>query len=404
MERVYHYKAVDKMGRSVRDSLMIEDEIALKRLLAQDDLFLLDYKPQSMLEQTIEKLSFKPESIHLFTTRMASGLQVGIPLGVILENLIEDQTGYFKQVLKGVEHHVKSGKTLAESLRMYSDYFSETYCTIVNSGQGSGRLGETFFHLGKLYEQQKENRNKIRKAKAQPMFYITVLLVFTVAASIWILPNFVKIFESSKIQIPLPTQILLGVGELITQGGIFILLTLVGLGMFWKLSVQKSNGVQYLLDHILLKIPIIRSIIRYSETSLFVHFWHLFALSGVPLVQTLESLADVPKNQVVRESIRRVQGNVSKGMSVSRAFNEQPFFADNWVFRELVKIGDDNKEMESILPKIFQDHDQAMIESIDRLMPWINKLLLAISGIVVGMFVAGIFLPILMMFEVAKNL
>jgi len=267
----YSYTAQSLKGESKSGSLEAKDEHQLARVLRQEGLILI----RAELEEKLAKKSFEiplpsfgvslTEKL-FFTRNLRVMVSAGLPLPRALQTLAKQaKKKKFKDAILNIREEIVKGKSFSDCLTAYPDIFSELFQSMVRVGEESGTLEDTLRTLSRQIEREYDLKSKIKGAMIYPAVIICAMIGIGILMLVMVVPQLAQTFEELEIELPLTTQIVIGLGNFLAQKWyLAILIVFVLVSLFWRATKTKAG--KEIIDKLTLKIPIIAPIIRKINT------------------------------------------------------------------------------------------------------------------------------------------
>jgi len=266
----FSYVATDPSGATVKGVLDAPSAVR-----AQNDLLgrslagvrVRERKSVGQIEITPKKL--KPADLMVFSRQMAAFLRAGIPILDSLEMLTSDASNKrLQRMLVEVSDSLRAGSTFADAMAAHSSLFPSYYVGILRSAELTGNLDVVLEQLSGYIERDLETTRAIRSALIYPLV-ILVMSIGTVALLVtYVLPKFKGFFKSFHAKLPLPTRMLLAVGDFFTAYGAIVAGAAVAFLIFLVVYLQMERGKRT-RDKLLLKLWMVKDVIRFAVTERF---------------------------------------------------------------------------------------------------------------------------------------
>jgi MSHA biogenesis protein MshG len=330
--------------------------------------------------------------IMLFSRQMYTLLKAGVPILRALAGLQESATNpTLRHVIAELRISLDAGRELSAAMRQHPQVFSGFYVSVVRVGEATGQLDEAFNRLFGYLEFEREVRERIKTALRYPTIVILVISAAIAIVNFAVIPAFAKIFESSKVPLPLVTRILVGISDFFLA--------------FWPLAVgailaavigffaytRTENG-RYNWDRVKLRIPVAGPIIFKSTLARFARAFAIAARAGVPIVQGLTVVASVVDNTFVARRVEQMREGVERGESVLRAAVTTGVFTP--VVVQMIAVGEETGELDDLLNEIADMYEREVDYEIKNLAANIEPIITIVLGILVLILALGVFLPI----------
>ena len=381
----YKYKAYDKYGKLRKGILVAKDEKELKNFLRKERLRLKEFfeiKENAKISK-IEILNFTKEIIIM--------LESGISIIKVFEIQEGQYKSSFKNILKEMRENLLNGDSIGEVFIKNKKVFGNFYVGMVNLGDISGNLVE---NLKKICEHLELELAVVKKLK-EVAFYPCIVLTFSVLIltflMIFVFPNFIKIFEESKTELPLLTRILIKVSENF-YGIIFIIICILTIIIFSLKNIKSNSRTKEYLDRVLLKIPLVRDFIIGNYIIRFSKNISIMLSSGMLILDILKLLRDFFDNTVIKKEIERLEKSLFDGQQLSEVMEENSLFPEK--YRKLVVVGEKSGELIKIFEQIAKLEEEKMENNIKRLLTLVEPILIIVLGLILSIIIIAIYLPI----------
>lgn len=363
-----------------------------------------DGPPKSIFSMSIggpPKPRVNGEMLVIFTRQFATMIGAGIPVLECLSILQEQaEDPGFKAALTMIVDEVRGGGDLSQSLGRHPKVFARIYVNMIKAGEASGQLDTILNRLAEYLEATEKLRREIKSAMTYPVVSLVMILGITVFLLVFIIPKFQDIFKALRVDLPLPTRIVLAVSGLLTTFWGQTLFISVGCGMlltFWKNT--KSGG--YTWDRLMLKTPVFGDLTQKVAISRFAKTFATLLRSGVPILGALEIVASTSGNKVVEEAVNNARESIRQGENLAKPLS-QSFVFPPMVVR-MISIGEKSGALEQLLEKISEFYDQQVEATVQQLTKLIEPIMIGIMGMIVGGIVLSIFLPIFKIQEALRK-
>jgi type IV pilus assembly protein PilC len=330
-----------------------------------------------------------------FTRQMATMFSAGLTIEKALNNLLyEESNKKFKKVVAQLLNDVKKGFSMSDAMERHPGVFSPLYIALVRSGEISGSLHGVLEELSDYLEFIQDTKRKILSAMSYPSFVVIVLTVLTIVLMTWVVPMFENVYSKFNAQLPVPTQILIRVSDMISANFIY---TLIGgiLLVCTFIVVSLTETGRKVIDGIKLKIPIINSIIINSLMSKFCRTFGMLLGAGVPVVDSMNLVYRVMDNVHYKAAVKQANGLIRDGFSIAASLKKTDVFPNTLI--SLAATGEETGDMDKMLSKAAVFYDKQLEAVITRLTSLIEPMLIVLIAIVIGTIVIIIYLPVFYM-------
>ena len=407
----FKYAAKTNEGKTITGTVVASQPSEVVGELRKKNLVVLDVQETSRRVSGSattgprgQKIAARPgkarkDDLVIFTRQLSTMIGAGIPLLESLEVLAGqvDNPGFAK-TLKMIAEDVRGGSDYSTALSKHPRSFKPIYVSMVKAGEVSGQLDEILVRLAEYMESSSKLKREIKAAMTYPVISLVMVIGISLFLMIGIVPQFRPIFDSLGIKLPALTAAVMNtsrwlVNNYLIGGGIAAAFT-VGLVIFKRSEV---GGVT--VDWTMLHLPVFGSLFQKVALSRFSRTFSTLLRSGVPILGSLEIVAETSGNRIISRAVLKARDSVKNGNSLSEPLETAPVFPA--MVTRMIAIGEKSGSLEQLLEKISTFYDEQVSAAVKSLTSMIEPLLIGLMGGLVGTIVFAVFLPI---FEIQKKL
>src|ERR1051325_11674646 len=343
--------------------------------------------------------SIKMRDIVIFTRQFSTMINSGLPLVQALDILAnQSENPALKDVTKTVVFDVESGNTVADAMRKHPNAFSELYVNMVAAGEAGGILDTILLRLAVFMEKNDALVRKVKGAMIYPGVIMTVAGGAITVLLIFVIPTFQRMFGEAGIELPLPTQIVIGMSAFLRHQGYMVVIAEFFAFRAFKSYKATSNGA-LMIDQLMLKMPVLGDVIRKSAVSRFTRTLGTMISSGVSILEGLEITAKTSGNRVVMDAIMESRASIAGGDTISAPLKKSGVFPPMVI--SMINVGEQTGGLDEMLTKIADFYDEEVDAAVSGLLAMMEPLMIVFLGIVVGGMVVAMYLPIFDMVNAA---
>jgi type IV pilus assembly protein PilC len=396
----FQYLAKNKEGEKIKGQIEAEDLKRALHMLREKELYVLQLrraKIKTSFNLLNRKVSIK--DLAMFCSQVGTMLKSGVSITKSLET-VGGQTSKraLKQSIREITKDLENGNTFSKSIAKHEDLFPPVFTGLVDAGETGGVLDSVLERLAKYFENEREIKAKVKSAMIYPIFVCGFALIVLILMMLFIVPSFVELFEDlgAGDKLPLMTKMLISLSEFIQQRiiSIFMITGLIVIAL--RLSLKKAS-VKIWWDYNKTKIPILGSLVKRVAVSRFCRTMALMTASGVGVVPALQLVSKSVGNDSFGEEIMDVLMGIQEGGTLVAEFRNSKFL-DNLTL-QMLAVGEETGNIDSMLEKIGLFHEQEVKYATTRMASLIEPVMIVIVGIMVGLIVISIMLP---MFDMIK--
>jgi type IV pilus assembly protein PilC len=400
----FTYSAINASGLELSGELHAPDlagareQLRIRGLLANS----LDELPASGEEgakNVFKKV--KPKTLQIFSRQFATMIEAGLNIVAALV-ILEQQTDdlYFATVVKELRADVEGGLLLSQAMRRHPKIFDRLFVSMVEAGEAAGILDEVLDRVAYQIEKSTQIKRRVKGA----MLYPTMVLVFATLVLtgllMFLVPVFVKIFGQLGGQLPTLTQYVVDVSDVLRQK-YYIIFPVLGALIFGLRKYKKTDAGRKKWDQIKLKIPMkIGSVVLKVTMARFSRTLSTLIAAGVDIIQALEITGQSSGNWVIEQALGDVRAKVGEGVPIAQPLVDNPIFPP--MVSQMVKIGEETGELEKMLGKVADFYEDEVDAAIQSLTSIVEPLMMILVGLMVGVIVIAMYLPMFKMLSLVK--
>ncbi|HAA90660.1 MAG TPA: type II secretion system F family protein [Peptococcaceae bacterium] len=398
MPQLYAYKARNLSGNLVSGRVEAENQGAAISLLREKNFFVVEIKPVRSLSLDFSKLfgfKIKVKDLAVLCRQFATMSEAGIPLLQCL-NILAQQTEnkHLRRILQEVITDVEKGKSLSEAFRAHREHFPEIFLNMLVTGEISGTLDVALGRLAAHFERENELREKIKSAMTYPLLVAGMAFLAVIALLVLVVPIFVDIFTQMGATLPLPTRILIAVSNLLSKFWYLIVIGLFALFFGLKKLAETEKGKKF-VDNLALRLPVFGPLVKKTVVARFARTLATLLRSGVPLIQSLETVENVAGNTIAAQEIAAARANIREGERMAPIFLQSKIFPPMAV--HMLAVGEESGAVDDLLERAAMFYEQEVEATIARLSSLVEPFLIAGVGLVVAFIALSIYLPLFSM-------
>lgn len=392
----FNYRALDSEGREVRGVLEAETSRIARGRLRDQQLSPIEVTPtgrRALHSPHGGHARIRANSLSLLTrqwsTLLAAGLTIERALTALIEQT-EDQGA--REVLAGVRAEVLAGHSLHAALGRFDDIFPPIYRALVNAGEKSGELSVLLARLADYLEATQATRQKILQALLYPLIVVVVAFAVISGLVTYVVPQIVGVFTHTKQSLPLLTQALILVSDVLRTSGLWLAAGAVA-GVLLVRHALRNETIRLRWHARLLKAPLLGRFLRTVDSARFASTMAILVGSGVPLLAALEAGKAVIGNLVLRRSVERAIGLVREGSPLHRALAAERLFPPLLI--HLVASGEASGTLDQMLSRAAHQQQSELDQRTAIALGLFEPLLILLMGALVLLIVLAVLLPII---------
>jgi general secretion pathway protein F len=398
---VFVYRAADPRGQTIDGVMEAPDARSVVERLQRDACFPIEVAPQreragpaGLKWPGLRQRRVPGRELVAFTQQLATLLEAGLPLDRALSIQAELTPNARLRTIGGdVLRTVRGGSLLGEALaKHYPRPFSRLYINMVRAGERGGVLEPTLRRLAEFLEEAQEFRDTLVSALIYPSLLACVGAAAVVFLMTFVIPRFADIFRDLGSTIPWPTQVLLSLSAGLSR--YWWALAGAGLGLALVVRIWLSTAAGRLqADHLLLRLPVIGTVIVQTEVARFARITGTLLRSGVPMLASLDVVKEMMGNQVIARAVEGLSNGARRGIGLSKPMEETRVFPPLAI--HMVRVGEETGRLEELLLKVGGTYESDTRKVVKRLLALVEPGIILAMGLVVGFIVVAMLMAIL---------
>ncbi|MEN6413514.1 MAG: type II secretion system F family protein [Veillonellales bacterium] len=395
MAKTFAYRAKDATGQLLTGTIVADSHSAVAAFIRGKGYYVTnirEHKENISLKAYCDRFRrVSQKELAIFCRQFATMAEAGLSFVTCIHVLYQQTTNAkLKMALQDVDRKIQEGESLAQSMAVHPDVFPEIMVGMIEAGELGGVLDTVLDRLALHFEKEYKMNEKVKSAMAYPAVVMTMAGLVVVFVLTFVLPTFMKMFDNMKVQLPLPTRILLSVSGFIQDFWPFILLFL-GAAAAGFMVLYKKPSVKMQLDRFVLQLPVFGLLTRKVIIARFSRTMGTLLRGGMPILKALEVVKKTTGNTGMTKALMSAQNSVREGQGLSTPLSSSSLFTPMVV--QMVAIGEESGELDKMLDKIADFYESDVDDMVSRLSSLIEPVLIGVLGVIVGGIIISIALP-----------
>lgn len=396
----FTYTAVNKEGKTVSSSTEAKSKEAVTALLVRQGYRPLIVKEQhSISSKGLQRLlgagRVRHKDMVIFTRQLSTMINAGVPLVRSLATLLQQtENKALKTILISISKDVEGGLALGDALAKHPETFSSIYINMVRAGEAGGILDDILNKLAIQQEKDARIRAKVKSASTYPIILLTITVGAFFALTIFVIPKIGKMIKDlagEDTKLPPQTEIMLMISDFMQKRWYILLAAAIITIIVYKKYTATPKG-RFQKDYVLLKIPVIKTIITKVAIARFSRIFASLMAAGVSVLETLEVTGNAIGNKVIERELAEAAKAVKNGQQLSQPLSQSPYFPP--IVSQMLAIGEETGQSETILIKVADFYEEEVDAVVDGMSSIIEPIMIAIMGGMVGLIAASVIGPI----------
>lgn len=347
----------------------------------------------------------------VFTRQLSTMISAGVPLARSLAALQTDATNpYMREVLAGVTKDVEGGQPLGDAFAKFPTVFSPVYVNMVRAGEEGGILDDILKRLALQVELDASIRKKIKSAMMYPTVILSITIIAFFGIMLFIVPKLGTILTSlggPHAQLPIYTRILLKISGFCTKPTILghlpiplinkvpnliLIVILIAIAAVYLIRYIRTPKGRYQFDALLLRIPVVKTIVLKVAIARFSRTFASLMGSGVSVLDALQVTGAALGNKVIEAELAAAAKEVKNGKQLSEPLSHSAHFPP--IVSQMLMVGEETGQIDTVLVKIADFYEEEVAVLIDGLAAIIEPIMIIFLGAGVGLIAASVMGPI----------
>ncbi len=347
------------------------------------------------------KRGIKKRDLAIFTRQFSTMIDAGLPLVQCLDILSKQtEDPNFRVIIADVMHDVEAGTTLAEALGKRPQAFDMLFVNMVEAGEAGGILDKILQRLATYIEKAEALRRKVKSAMTYPTVVMCVAAGAMTFMLLCIIPVFAKVFADFGGKLPLPTQIVVDMSELLKKTW-WIIAGVVVFGVTAIKRYYKTEKGRHHIDRLLLRMPALGDLLRKASIARFTRTLGTMISSGVPILAGLDITAKTSGNAIIEDAIQATKASIREGETIAAPLRASAVFPPMVV--QMISVGEETGALDKMLEKIANFYDEEVNTAVDTLTSIIEPVMIVFMGVGVGGMVVSMYLPMFKLINVVAG-
>ncbi len=335
-----------------------------------------------------------------FTRELSTLLGAGLPLDRALQVLISlAPEGPVREMQQGIRDDLRGGSSLSQALEAQQGQFSRFYINIVRAGEAGGALPLVMGRLAEFLERAKDLGETVKSALIYPVILIVVAITALMALLIFVVPQFQQMFQEAGKALPLPTQIVIAVGDYFRSYWWVLLAAVIVLRLWWKEQMSKPAS-RAKWDARFLRLPLVGDLIAKVETARFSRTLGTLLGNGVSLLSGLTIVKETLSNLVLAQALDGVITKLREGRGLGQPLLETGVYPPLAI--HMVKVGEETGRLEEMLYRIADVYDREVQTAVKRMLALIEPAMIIGLALIVGLIIMSILIGLYSVNDLAR--
>ncbi|WP_214702433.1 MULTISPECIES: type II secretion system F family protein [unclassified Exiguobacterium] len=343
----------------------------------------------------------KIEHLIMYVRQFATLIRAGVPIVRATSILrVQTESKVLKKALSQIEDDLKEGIAYSVAIQKHLRVFSNFFSSMALAGETSGNLEEALDQIGLQLQKQYDIKRKVISALTYPLVVSIVAIGVVAFLMVNVVPTFASIFGQLGGELPLITKIVVAVSDFIAAYW-WLLLGLAILGVLTFTWMLKRDRERFVIDGLLLKMPIFGTIVMKSQIALLTRSLAVLLQAAVPILTAIEITERIVSNRVIRKGLMEARDMMAQGVPLHEPLMRNSNFPA--LMTQMIAVGEESGDLDSMLNEVAEFYETEVETTTDRLKSIIEPLLIVVLASVVGVIVISIVVPMFQIYGDIQN-
>lgn len=404
----YAYTVLEPSGQRKSGYVEANTREAAVSMLTSGGSYLLEISERAAREgfgakgDTEKKKGGKPAKgdVALFTRRLSDLAEAGLPLDRVLQVVAEQsENQQLTDLAEEALEEVRAGSSVSSALGKYPKVFSPVFTSTLEAGEQSGQFSEVAGRLAEFQEKEVARKSQIVSALIYPSILLFTAVGVVVFILAFVIPKLSTTFAAQGDKLPGSTKFLLALSDFISNQWMLIIGSIAAIVIGSRVYFRTENGA-YFRDGLMMRLPVIGSIVKKSTVSRFARVLATLVYGGVQILEALELSGIASGNRVFQKSAEQVRNDVREGVPIAQALKDARAFPP--VLTHMVAVGEETGDLPRMLNRVSDSLDFEVDNGLRRAVALVEPVIVLVMGGFVAFVVLSVLLPIFNAQDVVK--
>ena len=395
----YSYRAMKDDGKKLEGMYEANSRDEVVEMITANGFYPLKVEEVTKGKKTEIRLNNRvtTKDLAIFCRQLYTMLDAGVSITNSLNMLaMQLPSPRLRTILSEIEESVKKGEMLSVAMKRYKE-FPQLLISMVESGESTGNIDTMMLRMASHFEKETKTNNKVKSAMIYPICLAVVAVAAVMFILTFVMPTFAELFEENGADLPFITSVMIGASDFLKSYWFIIVAIIAIIVVAIKAYAETEDG-KVRFSALALKFPIVANLNKKVIVARFTRTLATLLSAGISLVQALPIVSAVLGNKIAQQDLDRIRERVVRGDGLSAPIAESDIFPD--MLASMVRIGEESGALDDILNKTADFYEEEVDQAITQTTELMQPIVIVIMGVVVGIMVMGIMLPMFDMYTI----
>jgi len=395
----FQYKGRSGNGQLVDGEIEGSNSSAVAGMLMERDVIpisIVEKKTQiDVIDVISRRLNLERVNIEemlMFTSQMSALSRAGIPITRAISGILESiENPLLIRTLRDVLEQLESGRSMSVSFARHPRVFSNLYISMLQVGENTGKLEETFDLMGTYIDRSRHITQNIKTALRYPSTVIIAIAIALAIVNLFVIPKFAAFFEANQLELPWQTLLLLNTSNFFVEFWAYLLGGLIVAIVGFKYYIGTPEG-RYRWHRFIVRAPLIGDIMHRAFMARFARSFAMSYSAGVPIVQAMGVISRSIGNDFISGYVDGMREGIERGEALTRTARATGMFTP--VVMQMFAVGEEAGNLDEMMTFIAEFYEEEVDYDVKTLSDRIEPLIYVAVGGLVLVLALGIFVPL----------
>ncbi len=397
---LFNYIAKNKNGEIEKGSIEALSRVDVHSFLLAEgyEVYDITAAKQSNFEFLSLNHELKKNKLIFYLSQLSAYLKSGISLASAVKILSEQaKKRKEKNIWKAVYYDLSMGDELSKALEKRKKVFPKLLINMIKTAEMTGNLPETLDDMVNYYTESETTRKQMKSAMTYPIIVTIFAIIVVTFILIWVVPQFVDIYNDLGSDIPTITKIVINISDFLKNYLIYVLLGIIVLTLIYSFLYKNIKQFRKAMQEFFMHLPVIGNIIIYNEVTIFTKTFANLINHNVFITDSIDVLSKITDNEVYKKLIYDTAKNLTKGEAISKAFK------DHWAFPniayQMLITGEKTGRLGPMMERVSAYYEEQHRNIITQMKALIEPVLIVTLAVIVGGILLAVIIPMYGMYE-----
>lgn len=401
----FNYVVKDSYGKQIKSSFDAKSKSEVEAFLINEGYTIesIELKKKTKLDMEINfGLKFNSGDLSFSLTQLSTYIKAGIPLIDSVRILAKQATKpAHRKIYEKLVFDLVAGDSFSKALENQTDAFPRLLINMVKASEMTGDLSSTLDEMSDYYTSIEETKKQMISALTYPVIIFIFALIVIAFVLVWVVPNFVSMFEEAGGDIPAITQFTINASNFLAHYYIHIIVTIIIIAIAYFVAYRNIKSFRKAMQTFYMKLPVVGNVIIYNEVTVFTKTFAQLLNHSVHITDSMAILFKISNNEIYKEIIANTMNTLSKGGKISESFR------GHWAFPvvayEMLVTGESTGQLGSMMEKVSEHFNNLHKNAVNQIKSLIEPMTIILLAVAVGFILLSIFIPMFSLYNAVEG-